>query len=155
LKFAHLVQINDPFNPLIEPLTRAQVWRGLELRARQPRRFSDTIDAATIDESGTNRLRRELRRGTLIVRDTVHLVPLERLVVEVEPGTGIGRSTLTTTIETPEPEQLFVRFEYETGTPTGEAPPEEFYAAFVRQAYVAADLDAIRLIRRLAADGDL
>ena len=33
MQFSHLIQINDPFNPLIDPLSREQLWRGLVLRA--------------------------------------------------------------------------------------------------------------------------
>ena len=33
LNFEHLVQVNDPLNPLAETLTREQLWQGLVLRA--------------------------------------------------------------------------------------------------------------------------
>ncbi|MHA0111691.1 AtaL-like protein, partial [Klebsiella pneumoniae] len=39
MKFNHLIQINDPLNPLIDSLTREQLWRGLVLRAESPRLF--------------------------------------------------------------------------------------------------------------------
>ncbi|MBL8376264.1 MAG: DUF1857 family protein [Burkholderiales bacterium] len=155
MKFAHLVEINDPFNPLIDPLTQEQVWRGLELRALEPQRFADNLDSAAILERSDNWVRRELRYGSLIVHDTVQFEPMRRLRVEVEPAPNLARATMTTTIEMPHPGSLFVRFEYETGVPAGAAPAGEFYDGFVKQAYVAADVDAIRMIRRLAAEGAL
>jgi hypothetical protein len=36
LNFEHLIQINDPLNPLLENMTRDQLWEGLVLRAEQP-----------------------------------------------------------------------------------------------------------------------
>ena len=39
MKFEHLVEINDPMNPLLDTLTREQLWHGLVLRAEQPKLF--------------------------------------------------------------------------------------------------------------------
>ena len=55
-------------------------------------------------------------------------------------------------IEEPEPEQLFVRFDYETPQRDAAAPIDEFYSSFARQAYVEADIDTICTIRRLALE---
>jgi len=33
MKFEHLIEINDPLNPLIDALTLEHRWRGLVLRA--------------------------------------------------------------------------------------------------------------------------
>ena len=33
MNYEHLVQINDPLNPLLDTLTREQLWAGLVLRA--------------------------------------------------------------------------------------------------------------------------
>ena len=44
MKFNHLIQINDPLNPLIDSLTREQLWRGLVLRAESPRLFMPHLD---------------------------------------------------------------------------------------------------------------
>jgi len=32
MKFEHLIEINDPLNPLADTMTREQLWRGLVLR---------------------------------------------------------------------------------------------------------------------------
>jgi hypothetical protein len=58
-------------------------------------------------------------------------------------------------IEEPEPEALFVRFEYDidqAGDPGGE---EAFYNEFRRSAYQEADIDTIAVIREMAATGSL
>lgn len=39
MNFEHLIQINDPSNPLVESLTREQLWEDLVLRAEQPQLF--------------------------------------------------------------------------------------------------------------------
>ena len=44
LEFEHIVQVNDPANPQVADITRAQLWEGLLLRARCPQRFIEGID---------------------------------------------------------------------------------------------------------------
>jgi hypothetical protein len=56
------------------------------------------------------------------------------------------------TIEEPEPEQLFLRFDYETLQGEATAPIDEFYSNFAKQAYVEADIDTVSTIRRLALE---
>jgi len=56
------------------------------------------------------------------------------------------------TIEEPEPDQLFVRFDYETLQDGATAPLDEVYSSLARQAYVQADIDTISTIRRLAEE---
>ena len=34
MHYEHLIQINDPGNPMVEPMTRAELWRGIERRVR-------------------------------------------------------------------------------------------------------------------------
>ena len=38
MRFEHLVEVNDPLNPLIDTLTLNQIWQGLVLRVREPDR---------------------------------------------------------------------------------------------------------------------
>ena len=45
MRFEHLVQINDPLMPLLEPLSREQLWRGLVRRAEEPTRFVLGLEA--------------------------------------------------------------------------------------------------------------
>lgn len=152
MKFTHLVQINDPFNPLIDPLSREQVWRGLVLRAENPLLFVMALDGFEIIERGDKLLARELRFGQLTLRDRVSFEPMKQVRYEIEAAGDSPAATLVMTIEEPEPEQLFVRFDYETLQGDTAAPIDEFYSSFAKQAYVGADIDTVSTIRRLALE---
>jgi hypothetical protein len=152
MQFSHLIQINDPFNPLIDPLSREQLWRGLVLRAENPMLFVLALDGFDIVERGADMLVRELRFGSLTLRDRVSFEPMKQVRYEIEAACDSPAATLVMTIEEPEPEQLFVRFDYETLPGDTAAPIDEFYSGFARQAYVAADIDTISTIRRLALE---
>jgi hypothetical protein len=154
MQFSHLIEINDLLNPLIDMLTREQLWNGLLRRARDPVRFVMSLDAcAIVDDDGAS-LRRELRFGSLVVRDRVTFLPLESVTYEVEAGADFPASTLVMRIEEPEPEHLFVRFEYADSRPDTEASDREALE-YLRSAYVAADIDTIRGIRELATEGEI
>jgi hypothetical protein len=155
MKFSHLIQINDPFNPLIEPLSRAQLWRGLVLRAESPLQFVLALDAFEIVRHKENALARELHFGKLTLRDRVEFEPMNTVRYAVEAAADSPAATLLMTIEEPEPDQLFVRFDYETFEDEAAAPPDAFYINFAKQAYVAADIDTVSTIRRLALERGL
>src|SRR5690606_15602683 len=110
MKFEHLVQINDPCDPLITPLSRAQLWRGLLLRAEQPEVFMHGLDNCAILERGEKHLHRELRFGSVIIRDKIELIPEESLVYAIAADNAQPGGRLTIAIEEPAPRQLFVRF---------------------------------------------
>ena len=152
MKFAHLVQINDPRYPLIEPLSREQLWRGLVLRAENPLLFVLALDAFESVRSGENAIARELHFGKLTLRDRVEFDPMDKVRYEIEATRDSPAATLAMTIEEPEANQLFVRFEYETRQGGAGAPLDDFYDRFARQAYVEADIDTIATIRRLALE---
>ncbi|MBL8384734.1 MAG: DUF1857 family protein [Burkholderiales bacterium] len=155
MKFHHLVQVNDPLQPLIEPLTPDQLWRGLVMKARDPLPFVYALDACTLlADTGTS-VRRELRFGRTVIRDTITFLPPDRMRQDIEPSGEVPAATLWTTIEAPDALQLFVRFEYDTRPVAGAAPPDPRLEGFVKQAYVEADRDVIRTIRRLASEGRL
>jgi len=155
MKFTHLVQVNDLLNPLIDPLTRAQLWSGLKLRAEDPMQFVLGLDEFRLITRADNELTRELRFGHLRVRDRVSFAPMLQVRYDVEAAAEVPAATLITTIEEPEPEQLFVRFEYDTRHLEGAPPVEPYYQEFMKEAYKEADIDAIRTIRRLATEGRL
>lgn len=155
MKFEHLVQINDPLNPLVDPLTRDQLWRGLRRRAEQPGEFVKTIDHADILVRDADTLARALTFGKLVVRDRVRFVDGVQVRYEIEVSAEVPAATLAVTIEEPAPEQFFVRFEYDVKAVMGAAPRDAFYDEFVKQAYVEADVDAITTIRRLVSEGTL
>jgi hypothetical protein len=155
MKFNHLIQINDILNPLVDPLTRAQLWRGLVLRAEEPQLFMEHLDDCRIFDKTVDGVSRELRYGNLTVCDTVTFLPLLQVHYQVPAQGEIGASNMRMRIEEPEPDALFVRFEYDIDQPADPTGEEEFYNEFRRSAYQAADIDTIRVIRELAAEQKL
>jgi hypothetical protein len=155
MKFHHLVHINDPLNPLIEPLTRDQVWRGLILRASFPKLFVPWLDACDIVHRSIDTIDRELRYGDVIIRDQVMFLPQLQVQYRVPAQNDIPSSRLDMTIEEPQPGLLSVRFEYDDGTPDVAGTTEAFYNEFRRSAYQESDIDTIRIIRQLSADDRL
>ena len=152
MKFTHLIQINDPLNPLIDPLSREQLWRGLVLRAENPLLFVLALDGFEIVRRGENALERKLHFGKLTLRDRASLSPMRQVRYEIEAAGDSPAATLVMTIEEPELDQLFVRFDYETLQSEAAAPIDEFYTSFAKQAYVEADIDTVSTIRRLALE---
>jgi hypothetical protein len=155
MKFTHLVEINDPLNPLIDALTRDQLWRGLVLRAEQPEKFVPWLDQCHILERSAVSITRELRYGDVVIGDSVTFTPQQQIDYRVPPQKEFAASSLVVTIEEPQPGLLFVRFEYDDGAPETEGGADAFYNEFRRSAYQEADIDTIRMIRQLISEGDL
>ncbi len=155
MKFEHLIEINDPLNPLIDPLSREQLWRGLVLRADSPKLFVPHLDECTIDERESGSFRRKLRYGELVVVDRVLLTPLEEVRYEVAAQGEISASSLTMTIEAPGEQVLYVRFKYDDGHDAATDAANAMYDEFRKSAYQEADIDTIRVVRELAAQGRL
>lgn len=152
MKFTHLIQINDPRDPSIEPLSREQLWHGLVTRAEKPSYFVLGLDEYRLLERGRNTLARQLRFGDVIVRDRVTFDPLTQVRYEIEASETVPGGSLVMRIEEPQPGQLFVRFEYELLEQI-RGMSDEFYNEFRKSAYVESDIDTIRGIRQLAAQG--
>jgi hypothetical protein len=155
MKFTHLIEINNPANPLLAPLSREQLWRGLVLRAERPTLFLLGLDTCEVTARDAGTLARTLRFGQLRVHDRVHFDPLDKVHYHVPQQDDIPMSDLTMTIEEPKPGVLFVRFEYDDHNPRQETEEESFYNDFRREAYKEADIDTIRMIRQLALEGQL
>jgi hypothetical protein len=155
MKFSHLVEINDPLNPLIESLSREQLWRGLVLRAESPTDFVPYLDRCSILEKSALSMSRELHYGELVVRDHVTFHPQLQVVYHVPPQKDIPASRLTMTIEEPQPDIFFVRFDYDDGASEAADTADDFYNEFRRSAYQASDIDTIRTIRQMAEAGQL
>jgi hypothetical protein len=155
MKFEHLIEINDPLNPLIDTLTREQVWRGLVLRADSPKLFVPHLDECIIDERTEASFRRSLRYGQLVVVDQVLLTPMTEVRYNVAAQGEICASSLTMTIETPSEHTLYVRFRYDDGHDAATDAANAMYDEFRKSAYQEADIDTIRLVRELAAAGRL
>ena len=152
MKFSHIIQISDPLNPLIDSLSREQLWRGLLLRAENPLLFVLALDGFEIVERGENTLVRALHFGKLTLRDRVSFEPMRQVRYDIDAAADAPAATLVMTIEEPQPGQLFVRFAYETLQGGSAAPMDEFYGSFARQAYVGDDIDTISTVRRLALE---
>ena len=151
MKFNHLIEINDPLNPLIEPLSRPQLWRGLVLRVQSPKLFVPWLDECTITSLDTHRLERTLRYGEVSIRDIVTLTPEELVQIDVPAQTDIVASGLSMRIEEPGPGLYFVRFSYDDGVEEAAGSMDAFYNEFRHSAYQESDIDTIRIVRELAA----
>ena len=150
MNFEHLVQVNDPLNPLAETLTREQLWEGLVLRAEQPQLFVLGLDSCTIVSRTADTLERELHYGHATVRDRVTLTSNESVRYDILATEAHVGGSLTMTIEQPDALQLFLRFEYETTLPTPDTEDDRHTSEIVKSAYREADIDTVRLIREYA-----
>ena len=155
MKFVHLIEINAADNPLIDPLSRDQLWRGLVLRAERQTLFVMALDACEITNRSELGISRTLQFGKLIVRDEVRFLPQQQVQYHVPQQNEIPASDLTMTIEEPETGALFVRFEYDDHKEASDDAEAEFYNNFRRDAYKESDIDTVRKIRELAMEGQL
>jgi len=155
MKFSHIVIINDPNTPLIEPLSVQQVWRGLVLRAEKPEMFVPWLDACVITARSEQGLERELRFGASRIRDQVTFHAPLQVQYHVPAQQDIPLSSLSMRIEIPQQDVLIVRFEYEDEMPESADPQEKLYQEIRCSAYREADIDTVRTIRELAAQGRL
>jgi hypothetical protein len=155
MKFEHLIEINDPLNPLMDTITREQLWRGLVLRAEDPKRFVPHLDECTISERDSGSFMRRLRYGELVIADRVVLTPLQEVRYEVPAQGEIAQSSLSMSIETPGENMLLVRFRYDDGNPSATDETGKMYEDFKKSAYHESDIDTIKIVRELAAEGKL
>lgn len=155
MKYEHLIEINDPLNPLIEALSHQQLWRGLVLRAEAPKLFVPHLDECVIDQRGADGFRRRLRYGTLVIEDRVRLLAPHQVRYEVAAQDEISASSLVMTIETPTPDTLWVRFQYDDGHDAATDAANAMYDDFRRSAYRESDIDTIGVLRELAGQGRL
>lgn len=150
MHFEHLVEINDLEIPLLEVLTRAQVWAGLMHRVEDARPFLPGLDQCEILSRSDARIERRLRFGSTDIFDHVTLAPDDWVRFDTAATQTHGGGVLTIRIEEPEPNYLFLRFTYETVFATGHEAEDSAFADYLRQAYEAADVDTVRVIRELA-----
>ena len=159
MRYEHLVQINDPLMPLLDTLTRNQLWQGLVLRAEEPTQFVLGLEKATIHSHAihddVHELTRTLDFGSFRVEDSVRLVRDCSSEIRTRAGPTWPASRLSITIEEPAPELLFLRFVYESEEAVGEGGLDAVIVRLREQAYESADLDTVVRIRELAARGVL
>ena len=151
MHYEHLIQINDPNDPQIEPLTREQLWLGLVARAERPQYFLIGMDECQIIEHTGDTLRRQMRFGKTQVRDRVTYKSPVQVCFDVEPSVEITGARLIISIEEPRPGELFLRFAYTLQTVVDDAVGE--LDEYRKSAYRDADIDTVRIIRQLAATG--
>ena len=155
MKFEHLIEINDPLNPLMDTITRDQLWRGLVLRAEDPKRFMPHLDECTIADRDAGSFSRRLRYGELVIADRVVLSPLQEVRYDVPAQGEIAESRMSMAIETPAEGALCVRFTYDDGNPSAGDETGKMYENFKKSAYQEADIDTIKILRQLAQAGKL
>lgn len=151
--FEHLIEINDPGNILLEPLSRNQLWQGLVLRAEQPELSVMGLDTCIMLERRIDYLRRELRFGQLRVQDEVFFTSMHEVRYEVMASEHFPASRLIMRIEEPYPARLFIRFSYSSNHP--EAESDEMLRGHLEQAYLQSDNDTVAVIRELGKLGKL
>lgn len=169
MHFVHIIEINDPRNPLIAALTREQLWRGLVRRAEKPMEFLPQLAACSIVMRGDTTLARELNFGAFIVRDRVRLTPWQSVRFDTDPAPSMPTCRLVINIEergnTKLPQRtdmhgseqhLQLRFTYDVQRERSvDAAAEQQYDRFAQSAYLQADIDSVRIIRALAVAGTL
>lgn len=146
MQFEHVVQVNDLNDSSIPVLSREQLWKGLVLRATSPQHFVIGLGDFDVSWQSDERLRRRLELPGVEVEDVVSFEPESCAHYEISPTATVAGGSLTMTIEEPEDEALFVRFTYCARylEDIGDDMP---YDLFVQQAYIASDIDTIKVIR--------
>lgn len=151
MRFEHLIQINDPLNPLVAPMSREALWTGLMQRVHAPQRFPVGPSACTV-EAGADplRLQRRIDFGSLSVRDAVEIEPGLSLHFKPERREDMVPVDLKVTVEThpaDNPQALFLRFVYASEV---DDPETDGYR---QQAWLENDRDMVRTLRAWQAEG--
>lgn len=155
MNFEHLIQINDPGNPLIAMLTRTQLWQGLLHRVENPVPFLAGLESCAIVERDGTTLLRRLNFGAAIIEDRVTLTDSHWVRFDIVATDQHAGGSLTITIEEPQAGHLFLRFAYRTTLAERGEELDKAYAEYVKSAYHQSDMDCVRIIRTLAAEGSL
>lgn len=153
MKFEHLIQINDPDNPLIESLTRRQLWQGLMHRVDNPLPFLPGLEACTVLERHPAEVRRQLDFGAATIEDRVTYQEEAWVRFDILPSESHAGGSLVITIEEPAAEHLFLRFAYQTTLAEEAFSQDAGYVEYVKSAYHQSDVETVRIIRTLAAGG--
>ncbi|MGV7208268.1 SRPBCC family protein [Oxalobacteraceae bacterium A2-2] len=155
MKFEHLIEINDPLNPLMDALSHEQVWRGLVLRAESPKLFVPYLDEADIFDRHTAGFSRRLRYGQVVIEDKVVLDPMREVRYDIAAQQDISASSLVMSIEDHGEGRLYVRFRYDDGNDEATDAANAMYNDIRRSAYKESDIDTVGMMRELASSGRL
>lgn len=150
MKFEHVVVVNDPQNPLVEDLSREQLWFGLLCRVENPAPFLPGLEGCQVLERWPDGMLRELDFGSLQIRDRVTIDPMISVNFEAEQCAQHAGGSLNIRIEEPGKGQLVLRFTYQTTQPDTE-DGSTMYANLVKSAYEQSDIDTVRVIREIVA----
>lgn len=154
LEFEHIIQINDPDQPLTPPLSRQQLWECLLFRARHPGHFNPALNSR-LENISTAGFVRYLQFGKMELRDEVFLVPSHEIRTSTAGSDQPLFAESITRIEEPAPEQLFVRFLYrrDSANRKGNGPDGIDVDEYLKAAYLQNDRDAVCLMREIARNG--
>lgn len=152
MKFEHLIEINNPGNPMIPQIARDQLWRSLMFRAEDATHFVPGLEACIILERGECRLERRLDFGNAAILDRVTWVEGDWMCFAVAATESHAGGKLTIAIEEPEEMHLFLRFTYQTTLGERTDDDDAAYADFIKSAYHDSDIEMVRVIRTLLAD---
>jgi len=156
MQFVHIVEINDPRHPLLEPLSPEQVWRGLLRRIERPMEFLPQLSGCLFVMRGDTLLIRELDFGTFTVRDRVRLEPMQKISIDTEVAPTLPAGRLVIAIETRGADHLQLRFTYDIQRQRSDnVAMEEQYERYSQSAYLQADVESVKIIRRLVDQGIL
>jgi hypothetical protein len=149
LEFEHIVQINDPADNKIKPLSRQQLWLGLLLRAKDPGRFNNAI-SCRIEETSEQGFVRYITAGGTEFREQVTLTYQQEIATHTSGAEQSIYAESLTSIEEPASGYLFVRFIYRRDLE--DSQDSGMVSEHLKAAYKQIDIDAISLIRLLAED---
>lgn len=149
LEFEHIIQVNDPTNDDILPLSRSQLWEGLILRARCPDKFNDSL-RVQIEDLAEDEFERILDVGEVKFHERVLLYPGEKIHTRTMEEYEQVYASSVTQLEEPEEGFLFVRFSYRREV---EEDGSVDVGEHLKSAYLQTDQDAIAMIRTLAESG--
>lgn len=157
MRYEHLLQVTDPGNPQVPPMSRAELWRGLLVRVQEPQRFPlgpdgcDTRPGRHADER-----QRSVHFGALRFEDTVQLESEQRIAFMPQPHEGAAPVNLSIAIEEPAPGALFLRFVYEVIVPPeGPTAEERALQRYREQAWLELDRDMLTTLREWQRAGTL
>lgn len=152
LEFEHIVQVNDFAQPGLIVLSRETLWQGLVYRVSYPDHFNPAL-SCRLEPETDNRFVRHIGAGNLQLRDEVTLVPMQEIHTLIDGRTQVMHAESLTRIEEPEPDQLFVRFSYKRDSIGVEGGLNA--DAYLKEAYLQQDRDALIIIRQMAANNQL
>lgn len=152
LEFEHIIQVNDLNQPELTVLSRDILWQGLVYRASYPGHFNPALNCR-LEPDTERRFVRHIEVGELQLRDEVTLVPMQEIRTLIDGQTQALHAESIATIEEPEPLQLFVRFRYKRDSISVEGGLDA--DAFLKEAYLQQDKEAIIIIRQMAENNQL